>query len=364
MPTSPTSTISDAHVPTPPSERWQRLVALTLGALGAGLCAAVFTGVVGRTTETEAAPPAVLEVAKTPVPGPTASASVLAGVAGGERMSGGSRARATNKVQRERRDSRTRRATPLTRAAIARQTLSASWLVDKTESDISMRWMEGFYPIYAIAQRTFGVSWLLIASIHRQESAFSTDPSTYRGLNFAGCCGGPMQFNVTNGDGRGTGSTWDLFSGSYRYGSRPAVYNHMTATHPSIYDDFDSIMAAARRRHKCFSLEAQLTQLCARSALMVHTTPMARNPAPRRAPLSTARMTPVITNATPGTTALGIETMADASAPDQDDLSSSGAVCVLPHSAAEQTPTRLFTVRPEPSAPDWRLVPIARKGTQ
>jgi hypothetical protein len=111
--------------------------------------------------------------------------------------------------------------------------------------------MEGFYPIYATAQSTFGVNWLLIASIHKQESAFSTAPTTYHGLNFAGCCGGPMQFNVTNGSGRGTGSTgsagstWDLVSDSYKYGKRPAVYDHMTATHPSIYDDFDAIMAAA-----------------------------------------------------------------------------------------------------------------------
>lgn len=110
--------------------------------------------------------------------------------------------------------------------------------------------MEGFYPIYTVAQRTFGVNWLLLASIHMQESAFSTDPTTYHGLNFAGCCGGPMQFNVMNG-GRGTGSgsesgsTWDLVSDSYKYGRRPAAYDHMTATHPSIYDDYDAIMAAA-----------------------------------------------------------------------------------------------------------------------
>jgi hypothetical protein len=101
--------------------------------------------------------------------------------------------------------------------------------------------MGGFYPIYATAQSTFGVNWLLLASIHMQESAFSTAPSTYRGLNFAHCCGGPMQFNVTNGPV----TTWDLVSNSYRYGSRPASYDHMTATHPSIYDDFDAIMAAA-----------------------------------------------------------------------------------------------------------------------
>jgi hypothetical protein len=101
--------------------------------------------------------------------------------------------------------------------------------------------MEGFYPIYAAAQRTFAVNWLLIASIHRQESAFSTAPDTYTGLNFAGCCGGPMQFNVTNRPV----PTWRLVSDSYRFARRPAGYDHRTARHPSIYDDFDSIMAAA-----------------------------------------------------------------------------------------------------------------------
>lgn len=105
--------------------------------------------------------------------------------------------------------------------------------------------MQGFYPIYAAAQRTFGVDWLLIASIHKQESAFSTAPSTYQGLNFAGCCGGPMQFNVTNGGGRGSESTWALVNDSYRYGARPVSYDHATTKHPSIYDDFDAIMAAA-----------------------------------------------------------------------------------------------------------------------
>jgi hypothetical protein len=121
------------------------------------------------------------------------------------------------------------------------QSLDARRFVDRTEMHIATRWMEGFYPIYGIAQGTFGVNWLLLASIHMQESAFSTAPSTYHGLNFAGCCGGPMQFNVTNGPV----STWQLVSDSYRYGRRPVAYDHMTATHPSIYDDFDSIMAAA-----------------------------------------------------------------------------------------------------------------------
>jgi len=101
--------------------------------------------------------------------------------------------------------------------------------------------MEPFYPIYGIAQATFGVNWLLIASIHMQETAFSTAPSTYKGLNFAHCCGGPMQFNVTNGPR----TTWDLVSNSYVYGKRPGTYGHVAPTHPSIYDDFDSIMAGA-----------------------------------------------------------------------------------------------------------------------
>ncbi len=32
---------------------------------------------------------------------------------------------------------------------------------------------------------------------------------------------------------------------AYSFGTRPAVYDHRTPHHPSIYDDYDSIMAAA-----------------------------------------------------------------------------------------------------------------------
>jgi hypothetical protein len=98
-----------------------------------------------------------------------------------------------------------------------------------------------FVPLYREAARTFGVSWRLIASIHRQETAFSTAPSTYRGLNDFGCCAGPMQFNVTNGPP----STWKLYRESFRLGERPRRYPHRTRRHPSVYDDFDAIMAAA-----------------------------------------------------------------------------------------------------------------------
>jgi hypothetical protein len=128
------------------------------------------------------------------------------------------------------------------RPSAAEQSADARRFQGSQEALIATRWMEGFYPIYAVTQETFGVNWLLLASIHRQESAFSTAPGIYRGLNFAHCCGGPMQFNVTNGPP----STWQLVSDSYIYGRRPAAYDHMTATHPSIYDDFDSLMAAGR----------------------------------------------------------------------------------------------------------------------
>jgi hypothetical protein len=205
-----------ASPPSPPSERGAWLLACTVAVLGLAVLIAVLTGVVGRTSTV--APPPVLVSAATPLPAPAHS-------------SGATRARANP------------RAAIVARPSLEQQRLDAARFVDATEVHIPRHWMEGFYPIYATAQSTFGVNWLLLASIHRQESAFSTAPGTYHGLNFAHCCGGPMQFNVTNG-GTGT-STWGLVSDSYIYGRRPAHYDHMTATHPSIYDDFDAIMAAA-----------------------------------------------------------------------------------------------------------------------
>ena len=102
-------------------------------------------------------------------------------------------------------------------------------------------WVAGFYPLYETAQEAFGVNWLLIASVHRQETAFSTAPDTYHGLNFANCCAGPMQFNVTNGPL----TTWERYRDAYRRAERPGSYPNPTAKHPSVYDDFDAIMAAA-----------------------------------------------------------------------------------------------------------------------
>jgi hypothetical protein len=243
--------VPGAHLPTPPSERGAWLLALALGGLGLVVLVAVLTGVVGRTSTAapRAKPPAVLVAAVTPTPSVAQSASVLAGAVAAEDSRAGSRASRSRAAQSGGRGRRSGGAAIVAQPSSAQQQLAARRLVDQTETEIPTRWMEGFYPIYATAQSTFGVNWLLIASIHKQESAFSTAPTTYHGLNFAGCCGGPMQFNVTNG-GTGNGrvgipSTWDLVSDSYKYGKRPAAYDHMTQTHPSIYDDFDSIMAAA-----------------------------------------------------------------------------------------------------------------------
>ncbi len=202
-----------AGAPVPPSERRAWLLACATALVGVLVLVAVLSGFVGQTSSRTTAPPPVVVSVATPAPAPSATGSVVANPA--------------PKI--------------LARPSSAQQSADAQRFADATQTHIAERWMEGFYPIYATAQRTFGVNWLLIASIHMQESAFSTAPSTYHGLNFAHCCGGPMQFNVTNGPV----STWNLVSDSYIYGRRPASYDHMTKAHPSIYDDFDAIMAAA-----------------------------------------------------------------------------------------------------------------------
>jgi hypothetical protein len=219
------------------------LVALALGALGVAVLVAALTGLVGSSAPAvpSSLPPAVPAAVVTPAPSPAQSASVLAGAqaqgtaAGAGAVQGGGSSGSGDGVGWH------AHAAIVAQRPLAQHSLDAMRFVARTETQISTRWMEGFYPIYATAQSTFGVNWLLLASIHGQESAFSTAPSTYQGLNFAHCCGGPMQFNVTNGPV----TTWQLVSDSYRYGRRPVAYDHMTSTHPSIYDDFDSIMAAA-----------------------------------------------------------------------------------------------------------------------
>lgn len=202
-------------------------MACAIALCGLGVLVAVLTGVLGRSSTRPL--PAVLVRAATPLPSNAAAQSALAPVRAAEATDSSGVGVARSIVDRP---------------STAKQRRDGRRFKAATAVHIQQQWMEGFYPIYATAQRTFGVSWLLLASIHMQESAFSTAPGIYEGLNFAHCCGGPMQFNVTNGS-RKSPSTWDLVSDSYLHGKRPASYDHMTARHPSIYDDFDALMAAA-----------------------------------------------------------------------------------------------------------------------
>jgi hypothetical protein len=206
--------LDGGHVPSPPSERGAWLLAGSLAIVGLAVLLAVLSGAIGQ--RAPQGPPPLGRQAATPSPGGGAASSLPALTA-------------------------TTGQPIVAHPSAAQQRLQARRLSGASRVHIARRWMEGFYPIYATSQSTFGVNWLLVASIHMQESAFSTAPGTYRGLNFAGCCGGPMQFNVTNGPV----TTWDLVANSFLYGRRPGAYDHMTASHPSIYDDFDAIMAAA-----------------------------------------------------------------------------------------------------------------------
>jgi hypothetical protein len=193
-------------------------ILLGLLVLSAGLVALALAG-----RPSAPAPAAGISIAGPPGPaGPAAVAPAATPVAAGAAPTGAATIVATRPRAQERRDlARFRRRSP---------------------THVPARWVAGFYRVYDIAGRTFAVNWLLIASVHRQETSFSTERDTYHGLNFAGCCGGPMQFNVTNGPL----TTWARVSDAYRSARRPAAYPHPTARHPSIYDDFDAIMAAAQ----------------------------------------------------------------------------------------------------------------------
>jgi hypothetical protein len=81
---------------------------------------------------------------------------------------------------------------------------------------------------YLAAARTCPkLTWQVLAGIGKVESDHgrSSAPGVHTGLNRAGCCAGPMQFNLTNGPP----STWDAFGRG------------------SPYDPGDAIPAAARK---------------------------------------------------------------------------------------------------------------------
>ncbi|MEN3284327.1 MAG: hypothetical protein V7607_5467 [Solirubrobacteraceae bacterium] len=115
-----------------------------------------------------------------------------------------------------------------------------------------------YLPIYQEAERVFHVHWALLASIHAQETNFNESPNTFK-VNGSGCAG-PMQIGLS----LKCGCTWcdhDV-KNAYLKGNRPDVYARTdddqaaTPDHPSIYDTFDAVMAAAVvLRHKVHGKE-------------------------------------------------------------------------------------------------------------
>jgi hypothetical protein len=211
----------EPSLPVPERERWPLAVALVALLAGAGLLGVALSGAFHHGPKLPAPPAVPAVVVVTPAPAP-AGATSLANVAAPAPAA----------------------AAPVRKPTKAQRAEDVQRFSSNELAHVPASWVSGFYDIYAQAQKTYGVNWLLIASIHKQETAFSTHPTTYRGLNFARCCAGPMQFNVTNGAG-GAGSTWERYRDASAAAPRPAKYPHATKKHPSIYDDYDAIMAGA-----------------------------------------------------------------------------------------------------------------------
>jgi hypothetical protein len=112
--------------------------------------------------------------------------------------------------------------------------------------------------IYADAAAAYRVNPYLLMAIHENESSFSStkQPGVADGINFAGCCAGPMQFLITGGASAaigGSGGTWAVYADAYRRARlpRPASYPlRYERPHPNVYDSYDAIYAAADYLHQ------------------------------------------------------------------------------------------------------------------
>jgi cell wall-associated NlpC family hydrolase len=98
-----------------------------------------------------------------------------------------------------------------------------------------------YVPMYKAAANAYHVNWYLLASIHDQETSFSTSRAVgvQQGANSVGAMG-PMQFLQ---------STWNQYASAFEpiASQRPASYPQMRTPHPDVYDDFDAIAAAAKK---------------------------------------------------------------------------------------------------------------------
>ncbi len=206
------------------------------------MLALVLSGVVGGASSgSGAAPPPVIAVTPTPVPGTAADAGDVVGAAAGSSSQG-----APCALRRARVRAREGRRAIVGDPSSLQAHRDLALYQAQTSTHIAERWMQGFYPIYADGA----------AHVWGQLAAARLDPSAGVGLldRARDLLGAQLRRLLRRADAvqrqeRGppgeSDSTWALVSDSYRYGQRPASYDHMTAHHPSIYDDFDAIMAAA-----------------------------------------------------------------------------------------------------------------------
>jgi murein DD-endopeptidase MepM/ murein hydrolase activator NlpD len=77
-----------------------------------------------------------------------------------------------------------------------------------------------YFALYKLAKRRFDVPWLLVASIHYQETGFAKAP-----------------------DGLAREPAWTRHKDAARGLARPAEYPNRSQRHPSIRDDFDVVMS-------------------------------------------------------------------------------------------------------------------------
>jgi hypothetical protein len=81
----------------------------------------------------------------------------------------------------------------------------------------------GYLELYraAVKQHCPGLSWAILAGVGKVESNHGRAqlPGVSSGLNSAGCCAGPMQFNLTDGPP----STWATYGRGNPYDPRNAI---------------------------------------------------------------------------------------------------------------------------------------------
>lgn len=106
-----------------------------------------------------------------------------------------------------------------------------------------------YKPMYAAASQKYHVNQFLLASVHKQETDFSRNPTVRAGTNSSGAAG-PMQFLLT---------TWVTHDKAFKSieSARPKSYPLNRKTLPScagvpadlgcVYDDFDAIAGAAHK---------------------------------------------------------------------------------------------------------------------